>query len=773
MAVTAGTYVIVAAEKPTLALDLIGAYDTSGTRLELWSRNDGDAQLIRLLPAGSYWYMQFILTGKCVDRTNNGTANGTVVEQWDMLSNDAQKWRFVADGKTVTVGGVAYPSYIIKHPTLEMALDITGGTLAEGTNLQLWEVNAGTAQRWLLIPQNAVADGTYKIFTPLKTSMLLDIAGASTAQGANVWLWSDLDYNTQKWVVKTDRTTGLSTLKNPVTGYLLDNAEGSTENGANVQVYGDTNSDAQKWVIEPDETRTATVNGQPVALYRLLMKNGSRRAADVANGGTELGTNVRLWEQNGALAQLFGFVPTEYTADNLPVPCPEGASLNKCDFYTMGTTFTVKDGAAPELWPAFSDTADTYQLRYRMRTRTASMDDSDLGEWGEWQSIADGSTSNEGWGDVWSENCKPYKKSATRWAGPIQCPTVAATGTDRVEYQYEVRRFAATWGAAGGCAHGNSASRIFRAVIKPTVTVSSVTVTPEGLAISYTSSFPRGNNTVKASCPGLFDQQRATGLAAEDALVVPLDELARIPEEGESLTVKLTLITTDGASVTITAKATASFDGEHGTSLTYTHEQDGTVDKFKMDGEGAAYLVVERGHGNRMVKFDTDEDGAVSVVPPLNTPYTVYLMKGSVEDGGAWATKKLSMPAVESYAYHITSLDGSKDVSIELNEGEPPTFSPSYARDLSFATTTGRERSVATMGTTTTATWSLSGVFYGTWNGTLLEHDRAFDLASHMGFCIFRAPNTFWAQAAMTGSSCDMGGTNVHSASFSFKEIEV
>lgn len=777
MAVEAGTYVIVSATKPTLALDLYGAWDTSGNRLQLYARHDGDAQQVRLLPYGENWYMQFILTGKCIDRRGAGTTNGTEIIQWDKNTGQAQNWRFVEDGNTVTVGGVEYPSYTIMHPTLEMALAVNG-SIASGSKLQLYSANGADSQRWVLIPQNPIPDGTYKVFTPLKTTMMLDVASGSTAKGANVQIYSDNDTNAQKWVVTTDKTTGISKIANPVTGYVLDDYNASTDVGANIIMWEYHGGQGQQWVIDPDESRTVTINGEPVGLYRLLMKLGTNRAADVANGGTSLGTNVRLWSLNNSLAQVWGFIPSEYLADDLPVPSslsvslmPLGGGARKGNINNNDTVVSFPAGSY-SVYPRFNSAGDKFQLRYRTRERTSDMDNADLGEWSAWKSIFDGSSSNNGWGDIWSENCKPIQHNNTNWAKALS-GTLSTTETDLIEYQYEVRRFVSKWGKANGAAHGNSATTSFKVAIEPAISDISLTMTPAGLAVSYTSSLPRSENTIKVSCPELFEDHSETAALASDSIVIPYDELLTIPEDGSTYTVELSLTTVDGATSAIRYPASVSYDSEHGTGVDYSFGVNGAAVDFTLDGTGVVYLEVVRGHGNRLIPFETDENGKVTIIPPLNTPYTLYVVKGEVTGGGAWATKVLHMGAIETNAYHITSLDGTNDVTIELNEGEPPTFEPSYARDLSFATTTGRERNVATMGTTTVAKWNLAGVFYGTYNGTLLEYDKAFDIAAHMGFCIFRAPNTFWAQAAITASSYNMSRVNVHSASFSFKEIEI
>lgn len=844
MAIETGTYVVLSAASTGLALDVTGGSDSNnGKRVQLWTRLDNDAQLVRLIPTGSNWYLQFILSGKQLTRasetcyiaisrgnirylsqvsgntyrcnydkvythssmdvnassrngyltlgqtveisstTSSGgylygtftsigsNDNSATIVQWDASSSGTQNWKIVADGKTVTVGGVEYPTYIVRHPSVERALDISGASYAAGTQLQLWDINGSDAQRWVFVPQNPIPDGTYEICPYVNNKNSISISGGSTALGAAGCMWARSDYNYQKWVVETD-SNGITKIKDVRNGNLLEVKDAKAYNNATVQVYKENNNEAQWWVIEP-ATASGEVNDQASPYYRIHVKLDVGFVMDNTGGGTTNGTSLTVWTQDNSYPynQLWRFEPTEYLADDLPVPSNLGASLT-LGGASAGSVISLEDDSSFTLYPRFDCSGTAYQMRYRFRTRTYDMDEADDGEFSEWLSIFDGSAANDGWGDIQTANCEVTQSGNTNWANSF-AGTVSTTATDLVEYQYEVRRYATSWGKAKAAAHGNSATGSFRVVVTPVVSVTGLTMTPAGLAVTYESSFPRGGNTVVLSCPELFSDYTVSAVLASDSVVVPYDELITTPDDGSSYEVSVALTTVDGGTGSSSNTLSVSYDSNHGTSADYGYTVNGANVEFDIGGSGVVYLEVKRGHGDRLVPFETDTNGKVTIIPPLNTAYRLYIVKGEVTGGGSWATKVLDMSAIETNAYHITSLDGTKDVAIELNEGEPPAFEPSYARDLSFATTTGRERNVAAMGTTTVATWNLAGVFYGTYNGTLLEHDKAFDIAAHMGFCIFRAPNTFWAQAAITASSYDMSRVNVHSASFSFKEIEI
>jgi hypothetical protein len=72
-------------------------------------------------------------------------------------------------------------------------------------------------------------------------------------------------------------------------GKLLEVAGASTANGANVRIYTSNNNNCQKWTVTP------TGDGN----YKLLNVN-SGKAVDVSGGSTADGANVLQWPYSGA-----------------------------------------------------------------------------------------------------------------------------------------------------------------------------------------------------------------------------------------------------------------------------------------------------------------------------------------------------------------------------------------------------------------------------------------------------------------------------------------
>ena len=140
-----------------------------------------------------------------------------------------------------------------------------------------------------------LADGTYTVSTVLKDGMLLDVAGGSKSDRANVQLGGSNGGANQKWRVSHD-SKGYVTLANVNSGKVLDVAGGSARNGANALQYSSNGGRNQKWV--------AVRSGSS---YRLVSALSQSMVLDVAGWSTKDGANVDVWTSNGGANQQWKF----------------------------------------------------------------------------------------------------------------------------------------------------------------------------------------------------------------------------------------------------------------------------------------------------------------------------------------------------------------------------------------------------------------------------------------------------------------------------------
>ena len=146
---------------------------------------------------------------------------------------------------------------------------------------------------------NSGSEGSvFKIHSALRGVRMVDISGASTANGANAQIYTNNETAAQRFLFTYD-DEGFYTIKNVYSGKVLDAAGGGKTNGTNVQQYVSNNTDAQKWVLYP-------VDGHEG--YYCILNRASGLALDVAYGNAADGANLQLYSQNGTAAQHFTFV---------------------------------------------------------------------------------------------------------------------------------------------------------------------------------------------------------------------------------------------------------------------------------------------------------------------------------------------------------------------------------------------------------------------------------------------------------------------------------
>ncbi len=105
----------------------------------------------------------------------------------------------------------------------------------------------------------------------------------------------------------TRQSDGSYTIQSLYNGKMLDVRWGENADNANVWVYDQESTDnsAQKWYIYGSGTA-----------YKLVPQCAMGRAMDVAGGGTNGGTNIQIYTQNGTASQIFSI----YKIPDNPVP---------------------------------------------------------------------------------------------------------------------------------------------------------------------------------------------------------------------------------------------------------------------------------------------------------------------------------------------------------------------------------------------------------------------------------------------------------------------
>lgn len=126
-------------------------------------------------------------SGKALDATGNGTADGTQIIQWTYGGGNNQRWTLQDRGSgQFSIIGVGSGK----------ALDVSGVSTASGAKVQLFTYNGGNNQKWTF---TATSSGFYRVTPVHATATSLAVAGNSTADGALVQQITYSGNNGQQW----------------------------------------------------------------------------------------------------------------------------------------------------------------------------------------------------------------------------------------------------------------------------------------------------------------------------------------------------------------------------------------------------------------------------------------------------------------------------------------------------------------------------------------------------------------------------------------------
>lgn len=298
-----GTFFLTSTLSGHRVLDVTGGSVGAGIAIQLYGRNETAAQQFVLVDLGNRQYaFRNIKSGLYLCYPNDASrfADHPLLTQ---NAGDDDAWGFAWHARQVGSGFAFSP--VLDD---DFAIDIAGASDSNGTEIRLYQSNESAAQTFTLEKPKAtilaelatahasdLADGTYYIRSAKSSWQTLDVAGGSRSSGANVQIYALNATSAQTWTVSHDQN-GFVTLTNTGSGLVLDVSGGIAQSGTNVQQYASNGSAAQKWIAVKDGDSIKLVSGLDPSI-----------CLDIAGGNTSNGTNVRTWSDNGTIAQRWTF----------------------------------------------------------------------------------------------------------------------------------------------------------------------------------------------------------------------------------------------------------------------------------------------------------------------------------------------------------------------------------------------------------------------------------------------------------------------------------
>ncbi|MDY3998712.1 MAG: RICIN domain-containing protein [Blautia sp.] len=290
--VSNGTYFIESAINNNYVLDVNGASSSDGANVQLWSKANVNQKKFTITKvSGEYYKITAAHSDKVLDVANGSKASGTNVWQCSYNGTSAQLWRFVPAGN----------GYYYIQSKLGTYLDAANGKAENGNNVWACTGNKTKAQKWKLCKTTIsakVKNGLYTIGSSINTFYVLDVAGVSGEDCANIQLWGRGDVNHQKFYF-INETGEYYKIVAAHSNKVLDVANGSKSSGTNVWQCTYNGTDAQLWRF------VSAGNGY----YYIQSKLGTY--LDAANGQAGNGINVWACTGNKTNAQKWKLTPTK------------------------------------------------------------------------------------------------------------------------------------------------------------------------------------------------------------------------------------------------------------------------------------------------------------------------------------------------------------------------------------------------------------------------------------------------------------------------------
>ena len=315
-------YQINSVSDSSTCLDVVGGSVSNGARIQTYATNGTMAQCFKLSydSVTGFYSIRSAKSTKGLDLDSGDIFPGAKVQQWDFPGLDSnQQWRIESDGDSFLIRSVASNLVLerkadgsvttsiesgsaAQHWTFEVFtvsldegcysicsdstgkyLDVTGGSYADGTLLQVYTGNGTLAQKFWVRKDDR---GYYSFQCANSAKYLL----TRESDGAVLQV-SDKDADEAKWSIEICFGKGIE-LKNKKSGKVL-SVSGS---GGSVVCVDESGSAAQGWTI-------ASVPLISDGFYEFAPMHATDQRLDVASGSRSNGANVQIYASNGTLSQ--------------------------------------------------------------------------------------------------------------------------------------------------------------------------------------------------------------------------------------------------------------------------------------------------------------------------------------------------------------------------------------------------------------------------------------------------------------------------------------
>lgn len=736
MALSNGQYAIINVTSG-LALDVKDSSDKRGANVLVNTYGEADTQLWHCVKKSNGWQVICSATGKSLDAASS---EGSNVQQFtDNDKKNTQRWTIEPTGNTYTLNGASYATYTLKKYSTSMYA-VEAGTEAY-SNVQI----SATSQEWAFANVPWLSDaGTYAFASALDTDTVITMESDVRQGRATLEVWDEKNRQTFQNVRWTEQ--GYNNLRRLETSKFMSwtSMDANIKAGRVLKQYDyDKNSTNQHYIFA--QVGYTDLQGDTVPTYTIGVQSASNFVLDASNGTDDgiadyVTFQPKRTDENGDVvaAQQWVLLHTSRWIKGYTTPYNLGISTDgkntvRSTSMSADETFTGK---------ICLKTPDLQQnARYRVRGRVKGTSDFDVSPW---RSAEDGSTAFNGWGDGWHNMWVGKRGSHVVFDHEF---TLSWGNYDRLDVDIRARTvLLKTTNGSKEYTRSSESSYTVPILWEPAITLDSVIMTFSAVHVSLSSDYNQAGNHVKVSmCGG----SASDVIAQSGEVEIPLSRLKTIPALGESVSVDVEWLTSDGCKVTKTLTGTVTYDG--GTidvNPSWTFDADTRCMVATLGNSYAARLFVEKPTGTEMYECPI-VNGTAYVPYPLNQSYKVWV---SVETDTDWGGKLQSFSAVKSREF-VWNWNQCQKTAVAFAGIGAPSQSRKLTPDVSVTNTNGRAHPIAHAWGTVTASLDFDGVI--TVDKTLGSGTEEFTLLAHTAksgeYPVYRTPYGDYERVVIEG----------------------
>lgn len=239
----------------------------------IWEGNDSRQQLFHISPEGRGLYtVSSVNSGYYLGTREHSVKRGATVVQAGSGTKSHQVWSLYRDKD-----GYVY-FVLAEQGASGKVLDVTGANPKNGASLEIWDINGGAQQRFIL-KKRMDTSSAISLRSVCGNGKNLDIANASPFSRAEAIVWNSTGGSNQKFEL-VHKGNGNYNIRVNHSGLLLDIEGAANRDGSSVIQYSPTGGENQTWYFQSQENGKhaifSAMNGKVCDIEGAVAFNGAK-----------------------------------------------------------------------------------------------------------------------------------------------------------------------------------------------------------------------------------------------------------------------------------------------------------------------------------------------------------------------------------------------------------------------------------------------------------------------------------------------------------------